>query len=117
MNRLGIKHAYDKLWIGILIGTIVPFVMYAILLSISDALASSEIGSENGLVYGLRTRTLALIALLSNVIPMQIFYKNIGMMPCEVWFFRLWCIPEFGFIYLGMNYWVCLEIKTIHHCS
>jgi len=76
MNRLGIKHAYDKLWIGVLVGTIVPFVLYALLLSISDALANSEMGSANGLAYGLRTRTLALIALLSNVIPMQIFYKK-----------------------------------------
>ncbi|MBK9272017.1 MAG: hypothetical protein IPM48_10500 [Saprospiraceae bacterium] len=76
MNRLGIRHTYDKLWIGILFGALIPFVMYAILLSISDALTASEMSSENGLVYGFRPRTLALIALLANIIPMQIFYRK-----------------------------------------
>ncbi len=72
MNRLGIKHSYDKLWVGIVTGIVIPFVMYAVLLSISDALA----GMEGFPLGGIRERTLTLIALLSNVIPMQVFYRR-----------------------------------------
>lgn len=72
MNRLGMRHPYDKIWTGIAAGIVVPFVLYAILLSISDALA----GMDGFPMGGIRERTLTLIALLTNVIPMQIFYRR-----------------------------------------
>lgn len=77
MNKFNIPtHPYNKLWIGIIFGLLIPFVLYAVLLSVSDFIAGSDYAIEKGMILGFRKRTLALLAILGNIIPMQIFYNK-----------------------------------------
>jgi dolichyl-phosphate-mannose--protein O-mannosyl transferase len=79
---LGINHLTnmldnrDKLWIGLLIGLVVPFVGYAIILMILEALGASESLAEKNLNFDFKERTLALLALALNLIPMRIFMRK-----------------------------------------
>jgi len=70
------NHPYNKVYIGILVGLILPFVGYAILLMIYDFLDDQDIISSLGMSPNFRERTIGLIALILNVIPMQIFNKR-----------------------------------------
>jgi amino acid permease len=67
---------YDKLWIGILAGLCVPFAAYGILLMIYDKMDYYEIFNPVGMAPGFRERTIALLAIICNIIPLQIFNKR-----------------------------------------
>lgn len=68
--------AYNKLWVGIVAGLCVPFAAYGILLMIYDKLDYYEIFNPGGLALNFRERTIALIAIICNIIPLQIFNKR-----------------------------------------
>ncbi|MBK6352686.1 MAG: hypothetical protein KA251_09535 [Saprospiraceae bacterium] len=69
-------HPYNKVYVGILAGLILPFVGYAILLMIYDFLDNQDIISSIGMSPNFRERTIGLIALILNAIPMQIFSRR-----------------------------------------
>ncbi|MEL6655999.1 MAG: hypothetical protein AAFY48_21335 [Bacteroidota bacterium] len=66
----------DKVWIGLLAGVLIPFVGYAILLMILEQLAANEALANQRLNFDFRTRTIGLLALALNLIPMRFFRKR-----------------------------------------
>ena len=67
---------YNKVWIGILVGLCIPFACYGILLMIYDKMDYFEIFNPVGLGPNFRERTIALMAIICNVIPLHIFNKK-----------------------------------------
>lgn len=67
---------YNKIWFGILIGLCVPFASYGILLMIYDQMDYYEIFNPVGMAANFRERTIALLAIICNVIPLQLFNKK-----------------------------------------
>jgi len=63
----------DALWFGLIVGIVVPFVSYAIILMMYDQLDAMEITS-GGSTY--RDRTVGLLAIAANIIPINIFKKR-----------------------------------------
>lgn len=70
------QYKNDKLWIGLLIGFVIPFVGYAILLMILEQLGASDSLADSRLNFNFRTRTLTLLALALNLIPLRFFSKR-----------------------------------------
>lgn len=66
----------DSLPLGLLIGLVVPFVGYAILLELYDQLALSQMASDAGMTENFRSRTVALLAVCFNLIPFTIYNRN-----------------------------------------
>ncbi len=66
----------DALWIGFLTGLVVPFVGYAILLMIYDQLEAAGMLSRSGFSSNFRERTLALVAVCLNLIPLGYFQRR-----------------------------------------
>ncbi|KAA3622087.1 MAG: hypothetical protein DWQ02_26685 [Bacteroidetes bacterium] len=67
----------NKLWVGIVSGLVLPFVGYAIFLSIFDALEAAEIiGGASDVSPQFRQRTSGILAIALNLIPMNIFQKR-----------------------------------------
>lgn len=69
------QYKNDKVWIGLIAGLLIPFVGYAILLMILEQLAASEALADRSLNFDFRTRTLGLLALALNLIPLR-FFRN-----------------------------------------
>lgn len=70
------QYKNDKLWIGLLIGLVLPFVGYAILLMVLEQLGASDSLADSRLNFNFRTRTLSLLALALNLIPLRFFSKR-----------------------------------------
>ncbi|MCC6815602.1 MAG: hypothetical protein IT267_04230 [Saprospiraceae bacterium] len=66
---------YNHILLGIITGFIVPFVMYAIVLSVYDFLDSKDILNSSGLAPNFRERTIGLISIVSNLIPLHSFNR------------------------------------------
>ena len=65
----------NEIWLGIILGLVIPFVGYALLLTIYENFdimgwASSEHMSED-----FRTRTLGLLAISMNLIPFALYNR------------------------------------------
>lgn len=73
MNQL---HPYNKLITGILTGLCVPFASYGILLMIYDKLDYYDIFNPVGLAPNFRERSIALFAIICNIIPLQLFNRK-----------------------------------------
>ncbi|MEP7197296.1 MAG: hypothetical protein ABI851_12315 [Saprospiraceae bacterium] len=73
LNKLYSK--YDHILTGIFCGLVIPFVGYAILLTIYDYLDDKEILNSAGMAANFRERTIGLIAIVLNVLPLQYFNK------------------------------------------
>lgn len=91
------RYQYDKFWIGGLVGLAIPFVGYAIILIVLEQL--SDVDSLSNLNFDFRTRTLGLLAIALNIIPIQLFTKKranqgvrgvvvISMIYAAVWLFQ-----------------------------
>ncbi|WP_367388856.1 hypothetical protein [Lewinella sp. LCG006] len=65
----------DQLWFGLLIGVVVPFVGYAVLMMILEQLGASETLGNSRLNFDFKERTLTLLALALNLVPMRIFMR------------------------------------------
>ncbi len=91
----------DSIIIGIIVGLVLPFVGFALLLEVYDQLANNGIISDIGLSEDFRKRTIALLALCLNLIPFIIynrkwFYNTMrGIVFPTVLYAALW------FIYFG----------------
>ena len=66
----------DSILVGILVGLVVPFVGYAILLTIFDQLQAAGLVEPNGFSPTFRQRTLSVLAICLNIIPINIFKKR-----------------------------------------
>ncbi|MBK7872874.1 MAG: hypothetical protein IPJ74_20480 [Saprospiraceae bacterium] len=66
----------NKLWIGLLIGLLVPFVGYALLLTIYDQFDAMGWTSSIGFSANFRVRTLGVIAICLNLIPLNLFQRR-----------------------------------------
>lgn len=73
---MNINHPYNKLWIGIAIGLLVPFTAYGILLMIYDQLDAFGILNPTGMSLTFRERTIALIAIIANILPVQLLNRR-----------------------------------------
>ncbi|NOT38323.1 MAG: hypothetical protein HOP11_13200 [Saprospiraceae bacterium] len=67
---------YNHIATGIVVGIAVPFVMYAILLSVYDFLDSHDILNGQGFAANFRERTIGLLAIVSNLIPLHFFNRK-----------------------------------------
>ena len=63
----------NEIWIGLLVGLLLPFVGYAVLLMIYEFLENMGWASGAGFIDLSRPRTLALVAICLNIIPMNKF--------------------------------------------
>lgn len=68
------RYQYDKFWIGGLIGLAIPFVGYAIILMVLEQL--SDVNSLSDFNFDFRSRTLGLLAIAINIIPIRFFTKK-----------------------------------------
>ena len=66
----------DAILTGVVIGILVPFIGYALLLEIYDRLAASGMISDIGLSETFRLRTIALLAICLNLIPFIIYNRK-----------------------------------------
>ena len=66
----------DSLPIGALVGLLIPFIGYAVLLELYDQLEAAQIISDIGLSETFRKRTIALLAICFNLIPFSIFNRK-----------------------------------------
>jgi hypothetical protein len=57
----------NAIWVGLLLGLLVPFVAYALLLTIYEQLEMTGIVSRDGLSPQFRERTLSVVAIGLNV--------------------------------------------------
>lgn len=67
---------YDEIWIGLVAGLLVPFVGYALLLMLYGWADDAGWLDRGGLSYNFRERTLALIAVALNLIPLSYFQRK-----------------------------------------
>lgn len=65
----------DSFVLGLLIGLVFPVMIYGILLTIFDALETRLLVSDVGFSPDFRFRTLALVAICSNLIPFHLYRR------------------------------------------
>lgn len=91
----------DAIWVGLILGAVIPFVGYALILEIYDQLANNGIISDIGLSENFRLRTIALLSICLNLIPFIIFKRKWfydtmrGIVFPTVFYVAIW------FIYFG----------------
>jgi len=66
----------DKIVLGLILGFLLPVVGYALLLEIYDQLSRSGIISDEGFSRTFRERTIALLAICFNLIPLTYFNRR-----------------------------------------
>lgn len=66
----------DSVWVGIVVGIIVPIVVYGILLTIYTLLESMGLFSDFGFAEDFRVRTLILFSICANLVAMQRYRKS-----------------------------------------
>ena len=66
----------NKLWVGALTGLVIPFVGYALLLTIFEQLEASALADQEGFSSNFRLRTLTIIAICLNLIPLNIYNRR-----------------------------------------
>jgi hypothetical protein len=66
----------NLLWIGLLIGLILPALLYVILLNLFSLLEIKGAASSTGLSQNFRERTLAIVALASNLWLMNMYRRR-----------------------------------------
>ena len=66
----------DAILTGVVMGLLIPFIGYALILEIYDRLASSGMISDSGMSQTFRLRTIALLAICLNLIPFIIYNRK-----------------------------------------
>jgi len=66
----------NAIWIGLALGLAIPFVGYALLLTLFEQLDAAGVLSSKGFSANFRQRTLTIVALCLNIIPFNYFYKQ-----------------------------------------
>jgi hypothetical protein len=89
----------DSVWTGLIIGLLLPVVVYGVLFLLYAFLDSIGVFSDIGFTEDFRTRTLGLISICSNLVLMQTFRKSYrnetirgiliaSMILVTAWFFK-----------------------------
>jgi hypothetical protein len=63
----------NEVWVGIVVGILLPAVCFTILYQLFGLLEARGAASGTGLPINFRERTLALIAVVTNLLPLQIY--------------------------------------------
>lgn len=66
----------NSILLGIILGTITPILTYALLLELYDFLATMGAASSEGFSFNFRKRTVAILAICSNLIPFTFFNRK-----------------------------------------
>ena len=66
----------NAIWVGLLVGLVVPFVGYAVLLTIFEEIEAMGWISQEGFSPFFRQRTLGIIAICLNLIPFNIYKRR-----------------------------------------
>jgi hypothetical protein len=66
----------NALWVGLLIGLVLPFVGYALLLTVYEQLEAMGVVSKIGFTPYFRERTIGIVAICLNIFPLNVFYKK-----------------------------------------
>jgi hypothetical protein len=66
----------DKVWFGLIIGLIVPFMAYGIILLGYEQLDAAGITDGASMGDSYRARTVGLLAMATNIIPINIFKRR-----------------------------------------
>ena len=70
---------YDKIWVGILTGFMLPLFWYFIFISLFDSLETMGWIEPGRVALDFRQRTSALVGLCLNILPLQVFNtQNMG---------------------------------------
>lgn len=70
-----INRQYDKMYVGVITGTLVPLITFGILYIVFEELSRSGIVSDEGFSTGFRLRTISLVSIAANVILVR-YYQN-----------------------------------------
>lgn len=70
------RRTRDNLLFGLAIGLAVPFVGYALLLVIYEQLEAAGALSSSGFSVNFRQRTVALVAICLNLVPLSYFQRR-----------------------------------------
>ena len=65
----------NALWVGLIVGLVIPFVGYALLLTLVDQLEQLGFMSQEGFSPTFRRRTLTVIAICLNIIPLNLYNR------------------------------------------
>ena len=65
----------NSILLGIILGVLIPFIGYALLLEIYDQLDAHGFISDVGMSENFRNRTIALLAICLNLIPFLIYNR------------------------------------------
>lgn len=68
----------NNLWLGLVIGLLLPFVGYALLLTLFEQLEAWGLLSSTGFSPTFRQRTLTIVALCLNIFPFNAFARRRG---------------------------------------
>ena len=66
----------NELWVGLLVGILLPLVSFTILYNLFSLLEQKGAASGTGFSQNFRERTLALVAIAANLIPMNVYRKR-----------------------------------------
>ena len=66
----------DSHLLGVLLGLAIPFVGYAVILTLFEQLATIEWLSTETRTISFRARTIAVLAICLNIIPFKIYQKK-----------------------------------------
>ena len=66
----------DKIWLGVTTGLVIPIMGFGILLSIYDGLEQMDLLMGKSFSPTFRVRTLSLVSICLNIIPIQFFQKR-----------------------------------------
>ncbi|MGB0863202.1 MAG: hypothetical protein ACPG19_13065 [Saprospiraceae bacterium] len=67
---------YNAVWFGIIMGIVVPFVGYAVLLMINESIGAAGWQVNGNTFGGFSHKLMALIAICMNLIPFTVFQKK-----------------------------------------
>ncbi|MDX1683766.1 MAG: hypothetical protein R3275_00955 [Saprospiraceae bacterium] len=94
----------DHVWIGMVFGLLVPFVAYGIILFIYDQLDAAGITDSSGMGQFYRERTVGLLAIAANIIPINIFKRRYqinnmrGVLIATMIYVVIWVIRYYAYI-------------------
>ena len=95
----------DSLILGVFLGLAVPFVGYALILTLFEQLAATEWLSAETRTISFRARTIAVLAICLNIVPFKYYQKQWyqatmrGVMMATLIYVSLWLYQFSGDIF------------------
>ncbi len=95
----------NAVWVGIIVGLLVPFVGYALLLVLYEQLEAWGLLQPGGFSTSFRQRTMAIVAICLNLWPLNIYQKKRfndsmrGIVFPTAFYVMVWIVYFFGHIF------------------